>query len=256
MILLEIKNLTKKFDGIKAVNNLSFQIKKNSIVSLIGPNGAGKTTVFNIINGFIKADRGEILFKGKSINNMLPYEISNLGIGRTFQITRLFNELILLDNLLVSTKQKTDKLLYALFKRNKTEEESSVQKCIELLKKIKLEEKIYSFPYQLSYGQKKLIEIARVLLLEPDLLLLDEPISGVAPGMILQIKEFILNLRKQGKTILLIEHNIKFVLEISDWVIVMNNGEKIAEGKPDEIKNNSKVIEAYLGDLKEGIYDA
>ena len=136
MILLEIKNLTKKFDGIKAVNNLSFQIKKNSIVSLIGPNGAGKTTVFNIINGFIKADRGEILFKGKSINNMLPYEISNLGIGRTFQITRLFNELILLDNLLVSTKQKTDKLLYALFKGNKSEEKNNMQKCIELLKKI------------------------------------------------------------------------------------------------------------------------
>jgi len=248
--MLQIKNLHKEFDGIKAVDDLSFTIEDKSIVALVGPNGSGKTTVFNITSGFLKPERGGIVFNGKGMTCLSPFKIARLGIGRTFQNIRLFPQISVLDNVMLGLKYETgDRFLSAFFQtaRMKKEEGENTKKMEELLKFVGLSEKRDALAENLSHGQRKLLELARVLALDPELLLLDEPTAGLFPEIKKAMLEHIRALRDKGKTILFIEHDIKSVISIADKIIVLDHGKKIAEGAPEEIKANKEVQIAYLG---------
>ena len=247
--VLEVKNLYKDFGGIKAVDGCSFKVERGKITALIGPNGAGKTTVFNLITGFNTPDTGDIDFNGDSIIGKPIYKIANEGISRTFQLIRIFPKMGVLENVMIAEKDQNENFWHGLLmlpKMRKREKEVE-EKALELLKFVGLQDKKNELASDLSYGQQKLLEIARALANNPDLLLLDEPAAGVNPMMLKKIKELLLNLKKEGKTILLIEHNMNFVMDISDKVIVLDHGEEIAVGEPAIIRKNKKVLDAYLG---------
>ncbi len=251
MNLLEIKNLTKAFDGLKAVNNLSMEIVRGTITCLIGPNGAGKTTVFNIISGLIKSNEGNIKYNGKDISRWDPHRIAELGITRTFQNMRLFPQMSVSDNMMITmNSKKHESLLAALLHPNKINEieKSNKTRLVALFLNTPLEGKGNALAEELSHGQRKLLELHRAIATNADLLLLDEPTAGVFPETKKEILSIIKNLKQSGKTILFIEHDMSVVNEISDKIIVMNYGEKIAEGKPEEIMKNKEVIKAYLGE--------
>ena len=247
--MLRVRNLDKRFDGIKAVQDCSFRVDDNSITALIGPNGAGKTTVFNLITGFIRPDNGKIRYKGKSLTGIKPYKIANFGIARTFQLIRLFPKLTVIENLMLATRQRGENLLDAIFRPGKVrqEEKRKIRFCMKLLKLVGLEEKADARAENLSYGQQKLVEIAKVLATRADLILLDEPVAGVNPVMRKKIKEVLQRLKKAGKTILLIEHDMPFVMDVCEKVIVLDRGKEIAVGTPKQIASNKQVLEAYLG---------
>ena len=247
--MLKVKKLQKSFGGVKAVQNCNFTVENNEIVALIGPNGAGKTTVFNLITGLIKPDEGDVHFKGQPVIGLAPYKIARLGLARTFQLIRLFPKLEVMENLLLAQRQEGEKLSTTIFKpfSIKHEEKANRERCMEFLKLVGMEAKSNNLSQSLSYGQQKLIEIARILATEADLLLLDEPVAGVNPLMRENIKDILRNLKKQGKTILFIEHDMKFVMDVADKVIVMDHGKEIATGTPKQIQKNPKVTEAYLG---------
>jgi len=250
MSLLQIQNLVKEFDGIKAVDDLSFEISEKSIVALVGPNGSGKTTVFNLISGFLRPNRGKIFFNGENVTSLNPYKIAQLGIGRTFQNIRLFPQISVLDNVMLGFKyDKGEKFSSALFqtKRMKQEEKQNFLKAEEILKFVGLIEKRNVLAEHLSHGQRKLLELARILALEPKLFLLDEPFGGLFPETKRTMLNLIRNLKERGKTILFIEHDMNSVMGVAEKVIVLNYGKKIAEGKPEEVKNNEEVLSAYLG---------
>lgn len=226
--MLSLTNVSKSFGGVKAVDRCSFEVKKNTITSLIGPNGAGKTTVFNIVSGLTKPDAGKIKLLGKNITNMQAYKIAQAGISRTFQITKVFRNMAIKDNMLIA--KKTD------------EEEMK-----KMLESVYLHKPLDTIASELSYGQQRLLEIARALLKPHSLLMLDEPTAGVNPKIRQELKSVLRNLRKEGKTILLIEHDMDFVMGISDTVIVLNEGKVLKIGKPKEIVKDKRVLEAYLG---------
>lgn len=252
MTFFEIKNLSKEFDGVKAVDDLSISLEKGTINALIGPNGAGKTTLFNIISGFLKPEQGDVCYNDKNITKLSPYKITQLGIGRTFQNIRLFSQLSVLDNLMIGLKYEKGESLLSAIAQSKT------MRVEELLNKIEVEEvlglvnlldKKNELAENLSYGQRKLIEIARVKALDSEILLLDEPTAGLFPEMVEKILEVITGLKKEGKTILFIEHDMKVVTKVAERVIVLNYGRKIAEGSSEEVRQNKDVIEAYLGKI-------
>ena len=245
--MLSIRKVSKRFNGIKAVDKCSFEVEKGTITALIGPNGAGKTTLFNIISGFTEPAEGKILFKGKDITKIQPHKRALMGISRTFQIIRLLPKLTVLENLLLAMPNH-EKAWHAFFSTKMREMESeNCSKAIEYLKFVGLQVKLNEKAMNLSYGQQKLLEIAKALAQDSELIMLDEPASGVNLTMLRKIKGLLLKLKGQGKTILFIEHNMDFVMGMADRVIVLDCGKKIAEGKPKQIQRNKNVINAYLG---------
>lgn len=248
--MVQVQNLVKEFDGIKAADDIVFEVEKNSICGLVGPNGSGKTTVFNLICGYLKPDKGKIFFDGKQITSLNPYKIAKLGIGRTFQNIRLFPQISVLDNVMLGFKyDKGEKFSLALFqtKRMKQEEKQNFLKAEGILKFVGLIKKRSALAEHLSHGQRKLLELARILALEPALFLLDEPFAGLFPETKRTMLNLIRNLKERGKTILFIEHDMNSMMGVAEKVIVLNYGKKIAEGDPEEVRNNEEVLKAYLG---------
>ena len=245
--MLKIQNLKKHFGGVKAVDSCSFKVEEKTITALIGPNGAGKSTVFNLISGILKAGSGQIMFKDSEITNLAPEKISNLGISRLFQQSRLFNNLTVKENLLLALDNEDTKFWQNLLKkkRRRKEKREKIKKMLELVRMEKFKNKLAR---NLSYGQKRLIELLRTILNPHTFLILDEPVAGVNPKLRQLIAKVLLKLKEQGETILLIEHDMNFTLDVADRVIVMDEGRVIAEERPNEIKNNPKVLEAYLGE--------
>ncbi|HQB35337.1 MAG TPA: ABC transporter ATP-binding protein [Syntrophorhabdus sp.] len=233
--ILELKDVTKSFGGIHALQGININIQKGAIVGLIGPNGAGKTTLFNMISGFLGMDRGEIRFNQKEISRLYPYDRSRLGIGRTFQLPKIFNNMSVLDNVLIGALQKSSDV------------NESKQVAMEILRDINMDTIADSFPGDLPIASRKKLEICRALASSPTLLLLDEAISGLTPKETLEMIDLIEKLSAKGITLLIIEHVMKFIMNISQWIVVLNYGQKIAEGTPEEIARNETVIDAYLG---------
>ncbi len=230
--ILQVRNLVKRFGGVTAVNRVSLSLEAGKIYGLIGPNGSGKTTLFNCITGIEASDSGAVGFKGRRIDGLKPHQIFHRGIGRTFQIIRVFPELTALENLLVVT---TGDFAPAR------------QRAEELLRFVKLEALADEYAGNLSYGQQKLVEFIRVLMTDPELILLDEPAAGVNRTLLNELLEAVKALRDRGKTIFLVEHDMKVVMGLCETVFVLDHGEKLAEGPPGVIQADERVIEAYFG---------
>ena len=249
--ILEIQGLTKFFGGLRAVNDFNLTIQASELVGLIGPNGAGKTTVFNLITGLYKPSGGEIRFRGESIRLLEPFEITQLGIGRTFQNIRLFPELSVLDNVRIAYHPHAGYGFFDAILRSRRfahKERELTEQAQDLLAIFKLERFQNEIAKNLPYGEQRRVEIARALAANPRLLLLDEPAAGMNPNEILNLMELIDFTRKRfDLTILLIEHQMRVVMGICERITVMDFGEVIARGTPKEIQKNERVIEAYLG---------
>ena len=243
MALLEIKGLKKSFGGIQAVNDCTFSVEEGAIASLIGPNGAGKTTVFNLVTGLLTLDAGQVLFKGKRINGLQPHQITRMGISRTFQITRDLQEMTVLENMVVQAQVKG---FFDMFGTSMLKEEE--ERAMDLLTFVGISHLAREKAKNLSYGQKKLMEFASVMMSEPRLIMLDEPASGVNPTLLESIVDRILQLNQKGITFLIVEHNMDLVMKISNPVICMAYGTVLAQGSPQEIQCNPYVLEAYLGE--------
>ena len=250
MALLEVKGITKTFGGLVAVENVEFNVNEGEIVSIIGPNGAGKTTIFNMLTGVYHVNGGKILFDGREIQNKQPRDIVKAGIARTFQNIRLFPTMRVIENVLVGEHINIGyNFLDLLFKTKKyrEEEKAAHQRAIDLLVSLDLGDQIDNYAKNLPYGMQRKLEIARAIATKARLIILDEPAAGMNPQESEELKEFIRKLRDKGQTILLIEHDMSVVMDISDRIYVIDHGRKIAEGLPKEIAVNKRVITAYLG---------
>lgn len=256
MAMLEVNQVTMRFGGLKALSNVDFQVDKGEIVALIGPNGAGKTTLFNLLTGIYKPTEGTIMFDGASLVGKKANKICIMGIARTFQNIRLFANMTTLENVMVArhTRTRATPLMSVLgtpaFKR---EEKHTVEESRKWLRFVGLEEKANELAMNLPYGEQRKLEIARALATEPKLILLDEPAAGMNPQETASLAQLIGRIRDTGITVLLIEHDMKVVMGIADRITVIDFGEKIAEGAPEEIQRNPKVIEAYLGSGAEAL---
>jgi neutral amino acid transport system ATP-binding protein len=243
MSLLQATDISKAFGGIQALNACSITVEQGSITGLIGPNGSGKTTLFNVITGYERPDTGTVQFKGADISKYGPDRIFGLGIGRTFQLTRIFPRLTVTENMHVAIKRKG---LASLLGRWSASSEHD--RALQLLQFVGLTHLKDAPAGSLSYGQRKLLELAFILVAEPQMVLLDEPAGGINPTLIGQLGERIRELNRQGMTFLIVEHNMEFVMGLCNRVMVMHRGAKLAEGTPEDVRANPAVLEAYLGD--------
>ena len=248
-VLLEARGLSKNFDGVKALADFSASVHKGEILGLLGPNGAGKTTLFNVISGFIEPDQGELLYNGKNIKGCAPHIVSKLGVSRTFQNLRLIRQISVLDNVLLSFHHQSGERLEQVFfnpKRSRIQEAENHREALALLDSAGLKGKAVDTAEALSYGQQKLLSLVCCLATQSNLVMLDEPVAGIAPEMTERILAIIEGLPSQGRSVILIEHNIEAVMRVCDRVIFMDAGAIVSEGSPDAVRSDPKVVETYL----------
>ena len=251
---LEVTDLKKSFGGIKAVDIQSLKLNKDQLTSIIGPNGAGKTTFFDLISGFQDSDNGKVYLNDKNITKSQPYLIARLGMIRTFQLTKVFDRMTVLENMMFSASNvNNDSFLKSLIKlpSQKINEKNIRDKSFEIMKELNIDHMADSYARELSGGQKKLLELGRSIINDPKILLLDEPLAGVNPKLAEEILEIILNLSEKGISILMVEHNIEAVMKISERVIVLAEGKVIADNTPENVRTDENVITAYLGSENE-----
>lgn len=245
MTILEVKGVSKSFGGVHAVHNCSFAVEEGKITALIGPNGAGKTTVFNIVNGFLAPDEGQIIFQDLNITSLPAWKRSRLGMSRTFQLSRLFKNLTIEENLMLAARYEDDLFWRMFFEKPNPEKYTHLIK--ETLEFVGLDKNPKTPVTDLSYGQQKLFDIARALINPHTILLFDEPVAGINPVLREKLKEIFRKLKVKGESILLIEHDMDFVRSVADWVIVLDQGSVLSEGEPHKVLQEKVVLEAYLG---------
>lgn len=244
MPLLEIHSLSKHFFQLRAVNEVSFGVESGELLGLIGPNGSGKTTVFNCVTGILPVTGGQVYFKGEDITDSNPDTIYHRGVARTFQLIQLFPQMTVLDNMLMAGQERKGTMLSRLLSRGETEE---TERALRLLEYLDLFEAKDGLAANLSFGEQKILDFGMALMSQPEVVLLDEPMAGVNPTVIKRLVGYIRDLNKQGNTFVVIEHNMQVVMSLCQRIVVLSQGEKIAEGTPDEIQKNPLVMEAYFG---------
>jgi len=248
--MLKVENLCLSFEGLKAVNDVTLHVEKGTVTALIGPNGAGKTTTFNLVAGFYKPDSGKVYLDGEDITGLRPYKICEKGIGRTYQVIKLFGGMSVLDNVLVGMHTRMKHGFWSnVFRTKKSaaEEKAAHAKAMDLLKLMGLDAYASLPASSLAYGQQRRLEIARALASDPKLLLLDEPAAGMNSTEKFELNERIRQIIAMGITVLIVEHDMAMVMNIADKIFVLNSGKLLAEGTSEEVSNNEEVIEAYLG---------
>jgi branched-chain amino acid transport system ATP-binding protein len=248
--ILEVRSLTKRFDGLVALDTIDLEIARGELAALIGPNGSGKTTLFNCITGFLRPEEGKVLYKDQEITKMPAHEIALLGISRSFQIAMVFPKLTLQENLILALQQRQEENLlkrFLLTRDIRMFEKQALERAEEILDFVELSDLRDSPAQSLGYGQLKLFIFGMALMPDPDLLMLDEPSAATDTVMVSKMKERMLEMNKAGKTILFVEHDMKVVMDVAQHIVVLDHGQKIAEGTPGEIQSNRKVIEAYFG---------
>lgn len=237
MMQLDVKNVYMNFGGMQALGGVTFKVRDNELIGLIGPNGAGKTTLTNVLDGVHKPSRGQVWFNGQRIDGLPPYEIARRGIGRTFQVTRAFRRMTVFENMLVP----------ALALHPAAHQRDHHQKAMEVLTFLSLDHLAHDYARSLSGGQQKLLELGRVLMLDPQLIILDEPFAGVHPKLREAISQFITTVHDQGKAFIIISHEMEMIFSLSQRLLVLNWGQLIADGPPQQVREDAAVIEAYLG---------
>lgn len=250
-ILLETKRLTKYFGGLGAVKQVNFYTNAGEIVSLIGPNGAGKTTFFNLITGFLRPTEGRILYEGKDITRLKPHQVADLGMVRTFQKTKVFPQVSVLEGVMMGCHRKAHLSVWSAIANTnyaRDLQNKVTQKAMQILQHIGIEQRAHTLAKNLPYGEQRLLEIAVAMGSDPELLLLDEPTAGMNPEETKRTMDLIYKIRDEGITVLLVEHDMSVVMGISDRIVVLDSGSKIAEGLPQKIQENEEVIKAYLGE--------
>ena len=244
MALLEIRDLSKHFFRLSALSGVSLSVEPGELLGVIGPNGSGKTTLFNCVTGVLRPTGGHVLFRGEDITGRTADAVYHRGIARTFQLIQLFPEMTVLENMLVAAQEKTGTLLSRLLRREETKETARARELLEFLGIAPLQDNLAS---NLSYGQQKLLDFGMALMPEPEVILLDEPLAGVNPTMIKSLVGHILDLNARGHTFVVIEHNMEVVMSLCRRIVVLSQGERIAEGTPAEVANNPLVLDAYFG---------
>ncbi|MGD2125767.1 MAG: ABC transporter ATP-binding protein [Desulfobacteraceae bacterium] len=238
--MLKATDLGKDFGGVRAVHKLSFTVAENELLGIIGPNGSGKTTTVNLISGTLKPTQGQITFRDKRIDRLPTYEIARRGIGRTFQVTQVFRRMSVMENMMVPA--------LSIPKSDGGGEAEQRMKALEILGFLKIDHLRNEYARNLSGGQQKLLELGRILMLDPEVIMLDEPFAGVHPELKMEIHDYIREMHKEGRTFIIISHDLQSIFGLSQRLIVLSEGEKICDGTPEEIRDDERVVEAYLGE--------
>ena len=238
--MLKVTHLVKDFGGVRAIDKLSFTVEENELLGIIGPNGSGKTTTINLISGSLKPTEGQIIFRDKRIDRLPSYEIARRGIGRTFQVTQVFLRMSVMENMMVPA--------LAVPKSDGGSEADHKMRALEILRFLKIDRLKNEYARNLSGGQQKLLELGRILMLDPDVIMLDEPFAGVHPELKMEIHDYIREMHKEGRTFIIISHDLQSIFGLSKRLIVLSEGVKICDGTPEEIKDDERVVEAYLGE--------